>query len=124
MSDLLHLTLKAARDKLRAKEISSVELTKSYLGRMEATTALNAYITSTPEKALAMAEASDAKLATGAGGPMEGLPIGMKDLLCTEGVQTTAGSHILGGLTPTYESTVSAKLWRDGAVMLGKTNMD
>ena len=124
MSDLLHLTLKAARDKLRAKEISSVELTKAYLSRMEATTALNAYITATPEKALAMAEASDAKLATGAGGPMEGLPIGMKDLFCTEGVQTTAGSHILGGFTPTYESTVSAKLWRDGAVMLGKTNMD
>jgi len=124
MTDLLHLTLKGAREALKAREISSAELTQAYLDRMEATAELNAYITPTPERALAMAKASDEKLAKGEGGPMEGLPIGMKDLFCTEGVLTTAGSHILDGFTPTYESTVSANLWRDGAVMLGKTNLD
>ena len=91
---------------------------------MAQTKDLNAYITETPDKARAMAKASDEKLAKGEGGAMEGLPIGMKDLFCTEGVQSTAGSHILEGFTPTYESSVSQNLWDAGAVMLGKTNMD
>jgi len=124
MSDLLSLTLAEARDKLRAKEITASELTEAYIGAMAQTKNLNAYITETPEKARAMAKASDEKLAKGEGGAMEGLPIGMKDLFCTEGVQSTAGSHILEGFTPTYESTVSQNLWDAGAVMLGKTNMD
>src|SRR3954462_7854629 len=71
-----------------------------------------------------MARASDARIAAGKAGPLEGIPLGIKDLFCTEGVRTTAGSHILGDFTPTYESTVSSHLWRDGAVMLGKLNND
>jgi aspartyl-tRNA(Asn)/glutamyl-tRNA(Gln) amidotransferase subunit A len=91
---------------------------------MEAARPLNAYVLETPERALAMAKASDARLARGEGGPLEGAPIGIKDLFCTEGVRTTAASKILGDFKPTYESTVTANLWRDGAVMLGKLNMD
>ncbi len=124
MSELLSLTLADARDKLAAKEITATELTEAYIGAMAQTEGLNAFITETPDKARAMAKASDEKLAKGEGGAMEGLPIGMKDLFCTEGVQSTAGSHILEGFTPTYESTVSQNLWDAGAVMLGKTNMD
>ncbi len=124
MSDMLTLTLAEARDKLRAKEISAVELTDAYLSAMEQTRDLNCYITETPDKAREMAKASDARIAAGTAGAMEGLPIGMKDLFCTEGVQSTAGSHILEGFTPTYESTVSRNLWDAGAVMLGKTNLD
>src|SRR5690242_16898340 len=85
---------------------------------------LNAYITETPEQALAMAKASDVRLARGEALAMEGIPLAIKDLFCTEGVLTTAGSRILTGFKPPYESTVTAKLWRAGAVMLGKTNMD
>ncbi len=124
MSELLDLTLSEARDKLAAGAITSVELTEAYIAAMDATRALNAYITETPEKARDMAKASDARRAAGDAGAMEGLPIGMKDLFCTEGVLTTAASHILDGFTPTYESTVSGNLWNAGAVMLGKTNMD
>ncbi len=85
---------------------------------------LNAYIVETPEKALAQAKASDAKIARGEARPLEGIPLGIKDLYATEGVQTTAASHILEGFVPRYESTVSANLWRDGATMLGKLNLD
>src|SRR5262249_15330920 len=84
----------------------------------------HAYITETPERALAMAKASDARLAKGEALPLEGMPLAIKDLFCTEGVLTTAGSRILDGFKPPYESTVTANLWRAGAVMLGKTNMD
>lgn len=124
MSELLSLTLSDARDKLREKEITASELTEAYIAAMEQTKELNCFITETPDKARDMAKASDERLAKGEGGAMEGLPIGMKDLFCTEGVQSTAGSHILEGFTPTYESTVSQNLWDAGAVMLGKTNMD
>ncbi|MDJ0686032.1 MAG: Asp-tRNA(Asn)/Glu-tRNA(Gln) amidotransferase subunit GatA [Alphaproteobacteria bacterium] len=123
-NELLSLTLAEARDRLNAREITSVELTDAYIDAMERRSELNAYITPTPEKARDMAKASDARRAEGDAGAMEGLPIGMKDLFCTEGVQSTAGSHILEGFTPTYESTVSGNLWNAGAVMLGKTNMD
>jgi aspartyl-tRNA(Asn)/glutamyl-tRNA(Gln) amidotransferase subunit A len=85
---------------------------------------LNAFITETPEKALEMAEASDGRRKAGEAGILEGIPIGMKDLFCTEGVLTTAGSHILDGFRPTYESTVSRNMWDAGAVLLGKTNLD
>ncbi|MEO3433231.1 Asp-tRNA(Asn)/Glu-tRNA(Gln) amidotransferase subunit GatA [Inquilinus sp. CAU 1745] len=124
MSELTNLTLADARDKLAAKEITSVELTEAHVAAVEAGRSLNAFVTETPEKALEMAEASDARRPKGEAGAMEGLPIAIKDLFCTEGVQTTAGSHILEGFKPTYESTVTANLWRDGAVMLGKLNMD
>jgi len=118
------LTLAAARDALDAREISARELTAAHIAAVEAVRPLNAFITETPEKALAMAEASDARRKAGAAGVLEGIPLAIKDLFCTEGVLTTAGSHILDGFTPAYESTVGANLWRSGAVMLGKTNMD
>ena len=124
MSELTRLTLKAAVDGLRAKSFSSRELTQAHSEAVAAARPLNAYLVETPDKALAMAEASDAKIAKGEGGPLEGIPLGIKDLFCTEGVRTTAGSKILGDFKPTYESTVTANLWRDGAVMLGKLNMD
>ncbi|MBT6135903.1 MAG: Asp-tRNA(Asn)/Glu-tRNA(Gln) amidotransferase subunit GatA [Rhodospirillaceae bacterium] len=124
MADLLDLSLVEARAALDRGETSSVELTQVYIDAIERGAGLNAFITKTPEKALAMAEASDVRIAAGEAGAMEGLPIGIKDLFCTEGVLATAGSHILDGFKPTYESTVTANLWRNGAVMLGKLNMD
>jgi len=124
MSDLTSLTLKAALDGLAAKSFSSVEITQAHVEAVEAARALNAYVLETPEKALEMAKASDARRAAGTAGPLEGAPLGIKDLFCTEGVRSTAGSKIIGDFKPTYESTVTSNLWRDGAVMLGKLNMD
>ena len=124
MSDLTKLTLAGARDALKAKEITSVELTTAYLEAMDQAQVLNAYVLPTADKALEMAKVSDAKLAKGEGGPLEGLPLGVKDLFATEGVRTTACSHILDNFIPPYESTVTSNLWRDGAVMLGKLNND
>ncbi|MEM9616835.1 MAG: Asp-tRNA(Asn)/Glu-tRNA(Gln) amidotransferase subunit GatA [Pseudomonadota bacterium] len=118
------MKLAALRDALKEKKVSSLEATDAYLARIEKAKSLNAFIIDTPDKARAMAKASDDKLAKGEGGDLEGVPLGIKDLFCTEGVQTTAASHILEGFTPRYESTVTANLWRDGAVMLGKLNMD
>ncbi len=124
MTALTDLTLAEARDALLKKEVSAVDLTRAQIAEIEKARALNAFIVETPERALAMAAASDARIAKGEPGPLEGVPLGIKDLFCTEGVQTTAASHILEGFTPSYESTVSANLWRDGAVMLGKLNLD
>ncbi|WP_339928886.1 Asp-tRNA(Asn)/Glu-tRNA(Gln) amidotransferase subunit GatA [uncultured Brevundimonas sp.] len=125
MSDLTKLTLKAAVDGLKARDFSSEELTTSFLTAIEAANpTLNAFVTVTADKAIDMARASDARLAKGQGGVLEGAPLGIKDLFCTDGVQTTAGSNMLRGFVPPYESTVSGNLWRDGAVMLGKLNMD
>ncbi len=124
MSELLSLDLAAARDALRDRKVSSQELTEAYLGAMEAARHLNCYVTETPDKAREMARAADARLAKGKALALDGIPLGIKDLFCTEGVLTTAGSHILDGFKPEYESTVTSNLWRDGAVMLGKLNMD
>ena len=124
MSDLTKLTLAGARDALKKKDITSAELTGAYIAEVEAGAPLNAYVTVTAEKAMEMAKASDAKLAKGEGGSLEGLPLDIKDLFCTKDVLTTASSHILDGFHPPYESTVTANLWRDGAVMLGKLNND
>ncbi|WP_306250287.1 Asp-tRNA(Asn)/Glu-tRNA(Gln) amidotransferase subunit GatA [Parvularcula sp. IMCC14364] len=124
MSDITDLKLAELRDGLRAKELSAKEATEGYLARMDAAKALNAYITPTPDKALAMAATSDEKLAKGEGGDLEGVPLGIKDLFCTQDTMTTAGSNILNGFTPKYESTVSGNLFADGAVMLGKLNLD
>jgi aspartyl-tRNA(Asn)/glutamyl-tRNA(Gln) amidotransferase subunit A len=124
MTDLTALTLAQARDRLRNKDITAAELTDAHLSAIEQSRALNAYVLETPDEARAMALASDAKLRKGEGGPLEGIPLGIKDLFCTKDVRTTACSKILGTFTPTYESTVSANLWRDGAVMLGKLNND
>ncbi len=122
--NLTALTLADARDGLKARTFSSTELTKAFLANMEKARGLNTYVLETPEHALKMAAASDERLAKGAAGPMEGLPLGIKDLFCTNGVRTTACSKILGNFVPTYESTVTSQLWRDGAVMLGKLNND
>jgi aspartyl-tRNA(Asn)/glutamyl-tRNA(Gln) amidotransferase subunit A len=124
MSELTALTIAAARDGLKQKKFSAVELADAHLAAMEKARSLNAYVLETPERAQAMAKASDARIAKGDAGPLEGVPLGIKDLFCTEGVRTTACSHILDNFVPTYESTVSANLWRDGAVLLGKTNND
>ncbi|WP_274629181.1 Asp-tRNA(Asn)/Glu-tRNA(Gln) amidotransferase subunit GatA [Arvimicrobium flavum] len=125
MSDLTKLTIAEAREKLRAREFTSSELTNAYLDAIDrANPAINAYVAVTHEKARDMARASDAKLASGEGGALEGIPLGIKDLFATEGVHTQACSHVLDGFKPRYESTVSSNLWADGAVMLGKLNMD
>jgi aspartyl-tRNA(Asn)/glutamyl-tRNA(Gln) amidotransferase subunit A len=124
MSELTSLTLKAALDGLASKSFSSAELTKAHVAAVEAARALNAFVVETPETALAMAQASDERRARGEAGPLDGAPLGVKDLFCTQGVASTAASKILAGFKPTYESTVTANLWRDGAVMLGKLNMD
>jgi aspartyl-tRNA(Asn)/glutamyl-tRNA(Gln) amidotransferase subunit A len=125
MSELIKLTIAEARKALRDKEFSAAELTDSYLNAIDAANpTLNAYIAVTHDKARDMAKASDAKLAAGNGGTLEGIPLGIKDLFATEGVHTQACSHVLDGFKPHYESTVTANLWADGAVMLGKLNMD
>ncbi len=121
---LTDLTLAEAQAGLESGAFSSRELTEAHIEAMAAGRGLNAFITETPERALAMADASDARRRAGEVGPMEGVPIAVKDLFCTDGVRTTAGSRILENFVPPYESTVTANLWRAGAVMLGKTNMD
>ena len=121
---LTRLSLAEARDRLAARDISAVELAEAHIAAVEAARPLNAFITETPERALDMARQSDARRAAGKAGAIDGIPLAIKDLFCTADVLTTAGSHILDGFHPTYESTVSANLWRDGAVLLGKVSMD
>ena len=124
MTDLTKLTVSAALDGMAAGDFSARELTAAHITAMEASNVLNTFITKTPEIAVDAATASDARRAKGEAGLMDGIPIAMKDLFCTEGVRTTAASHILDGFTPKYESTVSGNLWAEGAVMLGKANLD
>ena len=124
MTDLTELTIAGIRDGLAKKSFSATELIKAYLANMEEARALNAYIVETPEKALAMAAESDRRIAVGDARALEGVPLGIKDLFSTEGIHTQAASHVLDAFRPTYESTVTANLWADGAVMLGKLNMD
>jgi aspartyl-tRNA(Asn)/glutamyl-tRNA(Gln) amidotransferase subunit A len=124
-SELNSLTIAGALEGLAKKEFSAAELAQAHLKAMEKHRDLNAYLVETPDKALSMAQASDARRAKGETlGALDGIPLAIKDLFCTEGVQTTAGSHILEGFKPPYESTVTANLWKAGAVMLGKVNMD
>jgi aspartyl-tRNA(Asn)/glutamyl-tRNA(Gln) amidotransferase subunit A len=124
MTDLTSLTLADAREGLAQKSFTALELTDAHLAAIEKARALNAYVLETPERARVQARVADAKLARGDAGPLAGLPLGVKDLFATEGVRTTACSKILGNFIPPYESTVTAQLWRDGAVMLGKLNND
>ena len=125
MTQLNELTISQAREKLESGDVSAVELTQSCLDAMIANRDLNAFITETPDLALERARASDNRRASGDGvGAMDGIPVAVKDLYCTDGVLTTAGSHILDGFVPPYESTVTANLRDAGAVMLGKTNLD
>ncbi|HET6467093.1 MAG TPA: Asp-tRNA(Asn)/Glu-tRNA(Gln) amidotransferase subunit GatA [Geminicoccaceae bacterium] len=122
--DATRLTLSEARAALARRELSARELTAAHLRAIEAAHGLNAFITELPEQALAMAEAADRRLAGGDAGLLEGVPLAIKDLFCTRDVPTTAGSRILDGFRPPYESTVTRKLWEAGAVCLGKTNLD
>jgi aspartyl/glutamyl-tRNA(Asn/Gln) amidotransferase, A subunit len=124
VSDLNSLTLAEARDGLKKKSFSAVELADAHLAAMEKARVLNAFVLETPERALAMAKACDARIAVGKAHPLEGIPLAVKDLFATANVRTTACSHILDNFVPTYESTVTSHLWRDGAVLLGKTNND
>ena len=124
MSDLLSLSAVAARAALDSGEISAPELTTAYLQAVDETAPLNSYVAVTADRALEMASASQARITSGDAGLIEGIPVGVKDLFCTAGVASTACSRILEGFTPTYESTVTANLWREGGVMLGKLNCD
>ena len=122
---LTDLTIAEARDGLRAKKFTARALTEAHLAAIDALNPrLNAFITVTAERALAQADTADAALARGEVAPLTGIPLAVKDLFCTEGVRTTAGSRILSPFVPPYESTVSANLLRDGAVFLGKANLD
>ena len=122
---LTDLSLSEAGDRLAKHEVTAEALTGAHLAAVEAARELNIFVCETPERALEQARASDARRARGAVlGPLDGIPVAVKDLFCTEGVPTTAGSHILEGFTATYESTVSAKLASAGAIMVGKNNMD
>jgi aspartyl-tRNA(Asn)/glutamyl-tRNA(Gln) amidotransferase subunit A len=124
MTDLTSLTIAEAREGLAQKNFSAAELTAAHLVAMERARALNAFVLETPERARAMAHAADARIAAGDARPLEGIPLAIKDMFCTADVRSTACSRILDGFEPTYESTVTAQLWGDGAVLLGKTNCD
>src|SRR4051794_28898259 len=124
MNGLTSLTLAQARDRLRRKELSAAELVEAHLSEMEKARALNVYVLETPDAARAMAKQADARLARGDARPLEGLALGIKDMFATKDVPTTACSRMLENFVPSYESTVTANLWSDGAVMLGKLNND
>ena len=125
MSDLTDLGIEAIRDGVAGGEFTAGEVAAAFNQAVAAASDLNAFIVTTPDHAIAAADAVDAARAAGKPlGPMAGVPIGMKDLFCTKGVQTTAASHILEGFVPQYESTVSENLWKAGAGMLGKLNLD
>ena len=121
MSDLSKMKISEARDALRKGDVTSVELTEACLGQIEAAGALGAFVHKTPEIAMDMARAADARKD---GDDLNGIPLGIKDLFCTKGVASQAASGILAGFKPEYESTVTSQLFADGAVMLGKLNMD
>jgi len=122
--DLTKLTLTEAKSGLLNKDFTSVEITEAFIKRIEEQRDLNAYITETPEQAIAQAKESDKMIASGKARPMEGLPIGIKDLFCTKGVRTTSGSKMLKDFVPPYESTVTQNLLDAGSIFLGKLNMD
>jgi aspartyl-tRNA(Asn)/glutamyl-tRNA(Gln) amidotransferase subunit A len=124
VTSLTSLTISALRAGLRAREFSAVDVADAYLDAMERARILNAYVVETPDRARDMAAASDRRLLKGEARPLEGIPLGIKDLFATRDVHTQACSHVLDGFRPTYESTVSANLFEAGAVMLGKLNMD
>ncbi|MEA2897080.1 MAG: aspartyl-tRNA(Asn)/glutamyl-tRNA(Gln) amidotransferase subunit [Bradyrhizobium sp.] len=113
-----------ARDGLAKKSFTSLDLTDAHITAIEAARVFNAFVMETPDQARSMARAADAKIAKGEGGPLGGIPLGIKDLFATQGVRTTACSRILGNFVPPYESAVTSQLWRDGAVLLGKLNND
>jgi aspartyl-tRNA(Asn)/glutamyl-tRNA(Gln) amidotransferase subunit A len=124
MSDLINLNIKEAKKLLKKREISAVELTEAFLDRARSCSDLNAFVLLTPDIALKQASAADEKYKNATEGIIEGIPLGIKDIFCTKGIETTACSRILEGYKPEYESTVTGKLLNEGAVFMGKTNMD
>ncbi|HMI18320.1 MAG TPA: Asp-tRNA(Asn)/Glu-tRNA(Gln) amidotransferase subunit GatA [Sphingomonas sp.] len=124
MSDLTDLGIAQIRDGFQAGDFTAREVAEAFNANVATAKSLNAFIVETPEHALAAADAADQEREAGAVRPLSGVPLGIKDLFCTEGVQTTAASHILEGFVPTYESTVTERLFVAGAGMLGKLNMD
>jgi aspartyl-tRNA(Asn)/glutamyl-tRNA(Gln) amidotransferase subunit A len=124
MTNANRLTIADARDALRAGDLTAVELTDACLGAIDAAGALNAFVHHTPDMARDMARAADQRIKAGDAAPMTGIPVGVKDVFCVKGVPSQAGSRILQGFTPEYESTVTQNLWNAGAVMLGKLNQD
>ena len=124
MTALTELSIAEARTRLDNKEFSARDLTQAHIDAVAAAKPLNLFVTETAEQALTMADASDTRRAQGQAGLLDGIPLAIKDLFCTRGVPTSAGSHILDGFRPPYESRVTENLWRHGAVMLGKTNLD
>ena len=124
MSDLTNLTIAEARDGLKSKDFAASELTEAYISAIDQAGELNSFVIATPEKAREMAKNSDERIARGEIRDLEGIPLGIKDIFATRGIHTQACSHILDGFKPEYESTVTANLWNDGAVHLGKLNMD
>ncbi|MBQ8751153.1 MAG: Asp-tRNA(Asn)/Glu-tRNA(Gln) amidotransferase subunit GatA [Alphaproteobacteria bacterium] len=124
MSNLTELTISESLEKLRAKEISPVELTEAYIKKLEDNKKYNAYVTTVPEKALEQAKESEKRYMSGANKPLDGIVLGIKDLFCTKDIRTTACSKIIDNFVPQYESTVTQNLLDDGAVFLGKLNLD
>ena len=124
MTNANRLTIADARDALRAGDLTAVELTDACLGAIDPAGALNAFVHHTPDMARDMAGAADQRIKAGDAAPMTGIPVGVKDVFCVKGVPSQAGSRILQGFTPEYESTVTQNLWNAGAVMLGKLNQD
>ena len=123
--EIFDLTIHELQAKLQAKELSSVEATRALLARIEAVDQkVNAYITVTPEQALAEAEAADKRIAAGDVAPLTGIPVGLKDIFVTKGIRTTCGSKILQNFIPPYDGTAVAKLKAQGAVIVGKLNQD
>lgn len=122
--NLTHLTIAQALDGLKARDFTARELTERHLEAAKAASGLNCYITETPDLALQQAEESDKRRTAGRAGPLDGIPLAIKDLFCTKGTRTTAASKILYNFVPPYESTVTANLLRDGAITLGKANLD
>src|ERR1700730_18565646 len=114
MTDLTSMTIAEARNGLANKSFTSLELTDAHIAAIAAARALSAFVLETPDQARAMARAIDARIAKGEGGPLAGIPLGIKDLFATKDVRTTACSKILGDFVPTYESTITSQLWRDG----------
>ncbi len=124
MSDLTKLTIKQTLDCLKSKKVSAVEIANSYIQNIEKNRNLNAFITDSFDLALNQAKKADENIAKGEIKDLEGIPLGIKDLFCTKNIRTTSASKMLADFVPTYESTVTQKLWDSGAVMLGKLNMD
>ncbi len=124
MTDLTKLTIAQAREAMKNKEFTAVELTQAYIKNMEAKRELNAFVCESTDNALKQADLSQMKIEKGLGGDLEGIPLGVKDLFCTKGIETTACSNFLKGFVPPYESTVTSKLLDAGALFLGKLNMD